>query len=204
MFSTSYYTEDRTRKATLFPQNRFKNAQASATHRQRRKNWGTSNTPNYNGATPQKDFTGRYAYDFLEWEPSIGAAVSNTTYTATYTESVAQNYSEWAEARGFGGSDERTGGIENLLRYIFGIIDGESTTLLLSIDVDNGKKMISMPALVNTESVLLKVISTDDLEKWDDGYVSERIIISNEDIPAVFDDDSEVRFYRLKAEEVGD
>ncbi|MBR2838461.1 MAG: hypothetical protein IKE55_06750, partial [Kiritimatiellae bacterium] len=44
VFSTSHYSEDQHRKATLFSENRLKTAQASATHRQRRKKWGTSNS----------------------------------------------------------------------------------------------------------------------------------------------------------------
>ena len=47
--------------------------------------------PVYNGQTPTKASNAQYSYVFAGWNTEVVVAVADTTYTATYTESV-NNY----------------------------------------------------------------------------------------------------------------
>ena len=50
-------------------------------------------TPEYNGATPTKDFDGKYYYDFKGWTPEITAVTGDATYTAVF-EKADINYGD--------------------------------------------------------------------------------------------------------------
>ena len=58
--------------------------------------------PTYTGATPTKESTAEYSYEFTGWTPAIEAVEAETTYTATFTP-VKRSYTiTWANIDGAG------------------------------------------------------------------------------------------------------
>lgn len=133
-------------------------------------------------------------------------ASTNTTYSGTFTLrwdgdiTTAQhmNYANWATVNGLGGPAEKTHGIENVFRYVFGH-PFSSFTLIKSFGMNaDGRPVLWLPPIVNTSGVTLKVLSTTDLLDW--SSATEREVSVGPDGTMTFDDGGPSRFYRLKAQ----
>lgn len=133
-------------------------------------------------------------------------ASTNTTYSGTFTLrwdddiTTAQhmNYANWATVNGLGGPAEKTHGIENVFRYVFGH-PFSSFTLIKSFGMNaDGRPVLRLPPIVNTSGVTLKVLSTTDLLDW--SSATEREVSVGPDGTMTFDDGGPSRFYRLKAQ----
>ncbi len=58
-------------------------------------------TPVYDGATPAREATAQYSYEFSGWSPAVGAISGDTTYTAQFTETL-NSYTVTFDANGHG------------------------------------------------------------------------------------------------------
>ena len=156
--------------------------------------------PTYNGGLPTKEPTAAHTYAFVGWNPELAGITSNVTYTALYAEQTAANYEEWAVDRGFGGPDEVSEGVANIFRYVFGCMDGALATPMLSIKMDGRNQTISVPTIVNSAGVTLKIISTDNITIWELPHAEERVINVGEEGNILYNHSDRTRFYRLKVE----
>ncbi len=124
------------------------------------------------------------------------------TFTLTWSGNLtvqASAYDTWAAANGLGGAEEVTAGVANAFRYVFDIPSAEFSPIS-SIGLNSsGQVVLTLPEIVNTDGVTLKVLSTTDLSDWSSSSVSERSVTVGSNGTLTFDDADPARFYRLKA-----
>ena len=111
---------------------------------------------------------------------------------------VYETYETWAEDNGITGAwDEKSGGIYNVFRYVFGQPTGDFP-LITGIDVGESKVVITTSAVVNSYGVTVSVVESSDLAGE---TVTDTETLEPEG-RAEFTKDpaAEFRFYRLKAD----
>ena len=113
----------------------------------------------------------------------------------------ATAYEAWAEDNGITGAwNEKSGGIYNVFRYVFGQPTGVFP-LITGIDVGESKVVITTSAVVNSDGVAVSVVESSDLagetetatKPLEDDEAEGRAEFTKD--PA-----AEFRFYRLKAD----
>ena len=55
-------------------------------------------TPEYNGATPYKNETAQYSYEFMGWSPSVVSVSGNTEYIAIFKETIKTYTITWLDS----------------------------------------------------------------------------------------------------------
>ena len=110
-------------------------------------------------------------------------------------------YETWADNNVDGGAPhEVTGGVENAFRYVFGKPTGLFSPILSAAPGPSEGSVLRLPAVVNTDGVTLKVVSTTNLSDWTSADVDERTITVGQDGTVELPVGGPVRFFRLKAE----
>lgn len=129
---------------------------------------------------------------------------SPSSFTLTWSGdlTVAKTpYETWADANVDGGApDEVTGGVENAFRYVFGKPTGLFSPILSAVPGPSEGSVLRLPAVVNTDGVTLKVVSTTNLSDWTSADVDERTITVGQAGTVELPVGGPVRFFRLKAE----
>ena len=85
-------------------------------------------------------------------------------------------YETWATLHGLGGAEETTAGVANAFRYAFGIPTAAFSPISgITFDAD-GHPILHFPPLVNTDGIVLKVLSATNLVDvdWTTGALPER------------------------------
>jgi hypothetical protein len=111
---------------------------------------------------------------------------------------AASPYETWAEAHGLSGDPaERSNGVENAFRYVFGKPTEPFSPILGISSAPGGGIVLTLPPVANTDGVSLKLLSAAKVEELDTANVTERAIAPAADGTVVLGDRDAKRFYRL-------
>ena len=110
-------------------------------------------------------------------------------------------YETWADNNVSGGApDAVTDGVENAFRYVFDKPAESFSPILSAVPGPSEGSVLRLPAVVNTDGVTLKVVSTTNLSDWTSANVDERTITVGQDGTVSLPVGGPVRFFQLKAE----
>lgn len=114
---------------------------------------------------------------------------------------AASPYGTWAEAHGLSGDPaERSNGVENAFRYVFGKPTEPFSPILGISSAPGGGIVLTLPPVANTDGVSLKLLSAAKVEDLDTANATERAIAPAADGTVVLGDGGAKGFYRLGAD----
>jgi len=174
----------------------------------------------YTGDTLSLDNRQAFAYEYdkssyvttLEMEVSQGTTYrivgmmgydGSGTFTLTWSGDLTVQktpYETWADDNVSGGApDAVTGGVENAFRYVFDKPDESFSPILSAAPGPSDGSVLRLPAVVNTDGVTLKVLSTTNLADWVSAVETNDVTVG-QDGTVTLPVGGPVRFFRLKAE----
>ena len=108
-------------------------------------------------------------------------------------------YGAWAEDNGITGAwNEKSGGVYNVFRYVFNVPSGAfADPPLIDIALEDGKIVITTPAVANSEGVTVSVVESSDVAGKT--VTATKAVDASGSTEFTKDSAATSRFYRLSA-----